>query len=72
MINVRFKFTDGYCFVETSGHASPEVCAAVSAIMQTVGYGLKSLTLSHPDDVCLLSEDWPCEQKEAVRTEGTE
>lgn len=51
MIKVTVRPASGDFTLEVKGHADPEVCAAVSAIVQTAALGCKAVAQMHPDKV---------------------
>lgn len=56
MIVIKISCTDGHSYIETSGHAEVDVCAAVSAIMQTAALGLLALATTNADAEVTLCE----------------
>lgn len=56
MIGVRISCVDGRSYIETKGHTSPIVCAAVSAIMQNAALGLMAIAMTNPGVEIVLCE----------------
>ena len=69
----------GHTHIIVEGHASMEVCAAISAIMQTAAMGLAGIAAVHVQEARLTQFVWPKEnavvvspqEAASLRPEGT-
>lgn len=78
-IFIDIVVADGHTHIIVEGHASLQVCAAISAIMQTAAMGLAGIAAVHVKEARLTQFVWPKENavvvsaKEAasLRSKGT-